>query len=503
VNVPLDYDRPHGASTSLALARVPAAAGADKVGSVFVNPGGPGGSGVDFVRLGFGESLAAQLLGRFDVIGFDPRGVSQSDPIQCFDSSEAQGEYFDAAPYIFPQNLGEEAQYFEVYSGLADQCLNREQPITAHMSTADVARDLDLLRRAVGDEALSYLGFSYGSFLGTTYANLFPDKVRALVIDGVLDPRLWSSGTQFISDRVATQEEFDEFLRLCDAAGSDCALSGPAGAASRYWDLADALRRSPLPFDDSFAYTYEILIADTLGAMYVPELWGGPQGFAQLFASLADAALGDEMALAQAIEVANTLAELFASEPKEYDNGGDAFYGNHCADAEYPAAMGEYGSLGSFSADGSAFGPLWWWNTATGCADWPVAADRYAGPWTATTAAPVLVVGNFFDGVTDYAGAIASSELLGGSRLLSYAGWGHTAFDRNGCVTDYVVDYLLDGALPPEGTVCPANANPFVPPAVVEATPEGAVEAFGVHVPFVGLPHSRRFAHGGRFAYGR
>ncbi len=108
------------------------------------------------------------------------------------------------------------------------------------MSTADVARDLDLLRRAVGDRKLTYLGFSYGSYLGNTYANLFPQNVRALVIDGVLDPRLWSSGWQIKSDRVATQEEFEEFLRLCDEAGPDCAFSAPEGSAARWEALADS-----------------------------------------------------------------------------------------------------------------------------------------------------------------------------------------------------------------------------------------------------------------------
>ena len=127
-----------------------------------------------------------------------------------------------------------------------------------------------------------------------------------------------------------------------------------------------------------------------------------------------------------------------------------------------PADLRGVPRVGAYAAAGSVFGPLWWWNNAP-CATWPKAPDRYAGPWTARTSAPVLVVGNYFDGVTGYDGAVASSKLLGNSRLLSYAGWGHTAFGRSGCTTDYITAYLLDGSLPPAGTVCPANPNPFVP----------------------------------------
>ena len=165
-----------------------------------------------------------------------------------------------------PSSRTERGQYrpfFDVTRGLGAECLDDERRIAEHMSTADVARDLDLLRQAVGDRKLTYLGFSYGSYLGNTYANLFPHNVRALVIDGVLDPRLWSSGWQIKSDRVATQEEFDEFLRLCDEAGPDVrvqrarGLGGALGGARR-----QPLRATPLELPDGFVYTYDLLITD-------------------------------------------------------------------------------------------------------------------------------------------------------------------------------------------------------------------------------------------------
>src|SRR4029079_18240854 len=139
-----------------------------------------------------------------------------------------------------------------------------------------------------------------------------------------------------------------------------------------------------------------------------------------------------------------------------YDNGLDSYFGNQCADTQYPSSLAAFRAIDRYAARGSRFGPYWWWFNA-GCADWPVNADRYTGPWSTSTSAAVLVVGNFFDGVTDYRGAQASARLLRNSRLLSYAGWGHTAYGTSECVTQDVNSYLLAGTLPAKGKVCPAN----------------------------------------------
>jgi pimeloyl-ACP methyl ester carboxylesterase len=479
--VPLDYDRPFGKMTFIALARVPASDPKNRVGAVFVNPGGPGGSGVEMVLGGFGVTLANLLGGRFDVVGFDPRGVGRSDPIQCFDTMDDRDAYFAPLP-VFPYRRDQERPFFDQMRSLSGVCLGRDQPITSHMSTADVVRDLDLLRQAVGDERLTFLGFSYGSYIGNTYANMFPGKVRALVIDGVLDPRLWSSGWQVTSDRVATAREFEEFLRLCDEAGPDCALGAPGGSGKRFEALAQALLKAPLVFPDGFAYSYDFLVANAASAMYAPEFWGGPDGYGAFFGSLADAVLGAPTALERAAEIRGAiLARLDAASPKRlvYDNFLDAYYGNQCADTQYPSFFPAFTVIGAWAREGSFFGPYWWWGNA-GCANWPVSPDRYAGPWVTRTSAPVLVVGNLFDGVTEYAGAVASSRLLQNSRLLTYAGWGHTAFLRSECVTGHVLAYLSDGTLPLKGTVCPANPNPFLPaPVMLRAA---------AREPMVGLP---------------
>jgi pimeloyl-ACP methyl ester carboxylesterase len=458
-DVPLDYDRPGGATTGIALARVPATA-ANRVGTVFVNPGGPGGSGVGLVLGGFGEFLHGNLEGRFDVVGFDPRGVGASEPLHCFDSADDLISFLIATP-LFPYEDAQYRPFYDHWASLAGRCLTRGETIAEHMSTADVVRDLDLLRREVGDRGLTYLGFSYGSYIGNTYANLFPRNIRALVIDGVLNPRLWSSGWQIHSDRVATQEEFDEFLRLCEEAGPQCAFADGAGTAERWEALARSVERRPIDLGGGFLYTYDFLIGDATGAMYRPEVWGGPDGYAVFLDFLADAALGDQSARAQARAVRSRLLEELAAREADYPNGLDAYFGNQCADTEYPGTFDQFRAIDRHARAGSRFGPYWWWFN-NGCTDWPVAEDRYAGPWTARTNAPVLVVGNYFDGVTDYAGAVATSRFLKNSRLLSYAGWGHTAYSRNECTRAYVNAYLLEQMLPPIGTVCPANPNPFL-----------------------------------------
>lgn len=500
--VPLDHDEPGGATTQVALAKWPATDRTRRVGTVFVNPGGPGGSGVGLVVDGFGAQLGGNLDGRFDVVGFDPRGVGASDPLRCFDSTADLERFFAGVP-AFPYRIGQYRPFYDRYASLAQECLDDrdDRRIARHMSTADVARDLDLLRRAVGDDALSYLGFSYGSYLGNTYANLFPDRVRALVIDGVLDPGLWASGQHIRLDRTSTRSVFREFLRLCDAARSQCAFWTPTGSSPRWQALADRLRRTPVALptdgetnDEPADYTYDLLVADANGAMYAPEVWGGPEGFAAFLDLVADAALGDAAAARRVAAVRELLLDRLdpagdsgsgagsAADEADYDNGFDAYYGNQCADTQYPRSFLSWLAVDVYAAAGSRWGPLWWWGNA-GCARWPVAADRYTGPWTAHTSAPVLVVGNYFDNATDYAGAVASDRLLRNSRLLSYAGWGHTAYGRSACVTGHVDSYLLRGALPARGTVCPANPNPFLP---------SAARSPAAGQPLVGLPGAAR-----------
>src|SRR5689334_11777519 len=252
LQVPLDYDQPNGTTISLAVVKLPATDPAHRIGSLLLNPGGPGGSGVDYTVFAGPELYTPEVRARFDLVGFDPRGIARSTALRCFGTTNQAVSVF--APFPFPMTRDELSQWIAADGRLVSACDQRGGRIADHMATADVARDMDSLRAALGDAKLTYAGVSYGSYLGVTYANMFQDKVRALVVDGVLDPIAWSTGrggeastlpfsTRLRSD-VGAQATLDEFFRLCDAGGSRCAFAG--GAAARYAALAQRLAQQPV-----------------------------------------------------------------------------------------------------------------------------------------------------------------------------------------------------------------------------------------------------------------
>jgi len=482
VPVPLDYDRPRGPSISLALVRLPATDQAHRVGSLFVNPGGPGGSGVDFV-LEAGQLLSAAVDGRFDIVGFDPRGIFGSTPLLCFDNLDDALAVLP--PFPFPVGRQEEAQQRTADRSLAAACRRNAGPIIDHMSTADVVRDLDLLRAAVGDRGLNYLGFSYGSMIGTTYANLFPDRVRAVAIDGVLDPVAWTTGrpgqqdlpfsTRLRSDQGA-MATLGQFFALCDGAATDTdpatACSFGPGSRARFAALAAQLRGHPaeltLPDGTVLEVSYADLIAITLGALYSPVVW--PE-LADLLVALEESAPARVESAREALAAGLGLRPA-GGEPQPYPNVVEGLPGVGCSDSDNPASYAAWPrAADAAQARFGYFGPLWTWISSV-CQPWPGrAADRYTGPWTARTAEPVLVVGNFYDPATRYQGAQAVARLLPNSRLLSYAGWGHTAvFNGSTCAIRAVSRYLLTTAVPPAGTVCRPEFDPFAPVPVQAMT---------------------------------
>jgi len=482
----LDHHQPRGEQIALALARLAASDRDHRIGSLFFNPGGPGASGIDSLAYPdpvSGAPQAGRLLydltgGRFDVVAFDPRGVARSTPLQCFDSLDEEYAWWASIPWNFPYRPEAERPFFEGWRYLARRCQGAGQSIVAHLSTADVARDLDLLRRAVGDERLTYVGFSYGSYLGETYAALFPDKVRALILDGVINPSSMAAGWSWMGNVAAADRAWAEFLRRCDEAyavdPARCLLGGPEGAAARFQALLDRLSATLEPVDGWLTYDVVVGPAAT-GALYDPVLWAD---YATWIAGMYDLAFGIPTAAGAARRVPEARAWGGAGAgPAPWDLGQQ--YGVQCADAEYPRPFPLW-SLGDALADRvSIFAPpAWWYNVA--CATWPAADDRYRGPWATTTSAPALVIGNTFDGITGVEGAVAASRLLAGSRLLTYAGWGHCAFTKSDCVDGHMAAYLLDGVLPAEGTVCPAPAgNPFLlwpypPPDAARALATGA-----------------------------
>ena len=487
--VPLDYDRPSGRQITLALARLPASDPSRRIGSLFINPGGPGGSGVDVV-LEAGQFLYSdEVRARFDLVGFDPRGIIRSTPLRCYETfDDAQADLW---PISFPVTKADERVWVRSDRAIARACAERGGPILDHMSTANVARDMDLLRRAVGDRQLTYAGYSYGSYLGATYANLFPGKVRALVVDGVLDPVAWSTGrgdqarTLPFSTRLRSAKgayaTLNEFLRLCDAGGPNCAFS--AGNPKRRFDqLAQRLLRHPVVVIDPEGIPVPIGYADmigiTLGALFDTSIWPDLADFLQaVWEQASPRAAGASL---QALR-----ARLGAGlQQEDYPNFVEGFPGVACSETHNPATVGAW-SRAARAQDRQYpyFGRLWTWVSSI-CQPWPGwDDDHFDGPWNHTTANPVLVVGNLFDPATPYHGAVTVDRLLPRSRLLTLAGWGHTSLFASSCIDSYVNTYLLSSRVPPKGTVCQPDVVPFAEAATTAKTRAAASSSKAALIP--------------------
>jgi pimeloyl-ACP methyl ester carboxylesterase len=468
VDVPLDYNAPKGEKLTLALIKLPATVRRGrKVGSLFFNPGGPGNSGVDFV-LGAGPFLPPNIREHFDVIGFDPRGIGRSSPLVCFNGPVS------VPPFFFPQNPAEEALWADFDRTMASACKANGGSVLDHMSTANVARDLDLLRQAVGDSQLNYVGYSYGSFLGITYANLFPNKIRAMVLDGVVDPIAYTTGygnegynlpvtTRLPRDEGA-QATLNEFLRLCDQAGVAQCPFGNA-AASNFDFLVDHLRTRPVqiihpifgPVDLTYDRFLETvfsalvhssgwpLLANVLNEIHATIITGSEdaairagRAFAALFAALGDIPSPDDKALA---------AQQFAV---------------MCSDSINPDNYAAWSSAGEAAeANDGVFGRLTAWQSSP-CAVWQGNdPDRYLGPFTRKSSRPILLVANRFDPLTPYEGAVQTHGLLPNSVLLTLEGWGHTSLFLSSCVDRVVSNYLLTSKIPGAGASCQQDVAPF------------------------------------------
>ncbi|TYB34636.1 alpha/beta hydrolase [Micromonospora sp. AP08] len=478
VRLPLDYDNPKGATTEVAVLRVKARDQQHKVGSLFLNPGGPGGSGTS-IALAAPYFLGDDLLDRFDIVGVDPRGVAASDNVKCFPSVKEQTRAYAGLNVAFPYTKAEEKAYVAASKAVGRGCSTTGRPLTGAASTAEVARDMDVLRRAVGDKKLSYLGFSYGTALGQYYANMFPDRFRALVVDGVLNPNAWvgqgGARNQLQETRLRSADgayrALHEILVRCAKAGAEkCALASGGDPVAAYETVAQRLRKKPLVVDDpdlgQFTVSYADFVSATLGNLYDPNGW---QYIVELTGELL--VLTDPAAAAPARAQARTEVARRAAQARQqrgydfpYDNGLETFLTVDCTDAYHPKSADAWPAL-SAREDKRApyFGRAWAWGAAP-CArnTWTVRdEDAWTGPFDRTTAAPVLVVGNYWDPATNYQGAVSSARLLPNSRLLSSDSWGHTAYGTSACVTGAVDAYLLRGTLPARGTLCTGDAQPF------------------------------------------
>jgi pimeloyl-ACP methyl ester carboxylesterase len=497
VRLPLDYDKPKGATTEIAVLRVKARDPKKRIGSLFVNPGGPGGQGTALAYQA-SDFLGDDVLDRFDIVGFDPRGIGFSDNVKCFKSTKDQTGALAGFTVPFPIGKKEETAFISSAKALGKACSTTGKKLAGGMSTAEAARDMDVLRRAAGDKKLSYLGFSYGTALGQYYANMFPDRMRAVVVDGVINPVSWvgtdKTAGQIVDDRLRSADgaykALHEILVRCAKAGTDkCSFAKFGDPVKNFDVLAKRLKAKPADLDGS-KITYADLVAGVLGLLY------DPQGYEVIDSVLSDlwqatspTSTAQQAAAAKkalAARIAERRAQVKKEEDAEqkvsardfpYDNSIEAFSGVTCTDGRHPKDANSWPKLTAASDKRAPyFGRAWGWSTVQ-CASksWTVRdEDAYTGPFNRRTSAPVLFVGNYYDPATNYNDAVSSNKLLPGSRLLSSNSWGHTAYGTSACVTNAVDGYLVRGTLPPAGKVCVGDIQPFAP------TPAPAREARGL-----------------------
>ena len=488
LRVPLDYDSPGGEHISIALLRRPADNPAARIGSVLLNPGGPGGSGVDFVALAGDVLFTPGVRASFDLIGFDPRGIARSTQLQCFATTEDQLDVLP--PMAFPVTRAEEGQWVTGLQAVSKACDRRGGAILDHMSTANVARDMDRIRLGLGESTLNFVGYSYGSMIGSTYANMFPDRVRAVVIDGVLDPVSWTTGrgdqadTLSVTGRLLSEQgayqTLQQFLSLCDAGGDTCAFS-EGDPRQRFDRLARQLLEEPAEVPDgnggTVTVTYADLVSVTLGALYSSAIW---PDLAALLADL-DGLVNPAGAGAALRNLRASLAPRATAYQQTYQQVYEGFAGPACTDSDNPGDESDWArSARRADEKWPYFGRPWHW-ISSGCASWPgVDKDRYTGPWDKKSAAPVLVVGTRYDPATRYEGAVSTARLLGRARLLTVDAWGHTSLFTSTCADNATADYLLTGKLPAPGAVCRADTVPFGSSAAASARSSSAALVHGL-----------------------
>ncbi|MFI5046551.1 MAG: alpha/beta hydrolase [Acidimicrobiia bacterium] len=436
--VPASYDDPSGPQLSIAAARVPAGDSSRRIGSLVVNPGGPGLSAID-VLTRLVAMLPASITDRFDIVAIDPRGVGRSAPVDC---NVPLDPVFDHS--FAPTTARERDALVAALQGVADACAAHDGARLTEVSSADTARDMDVLRARMGDEQLTYLGFSYGTYLGALYAALFPSHVRALVLDGPVDPSVDARASTLLQAR-GFERSLDDFLAWCSAR-DDCAFGADGDPATAYDALRARIAMAPMPVDPSAsgdrAGSVRLLNDTRLDAAVVEQLYGGRAAWPALAEALAEAARGHGDRLLAAAD------RFFGREPGGGDDGSvEAFWAVGCLDD--PTAVG----LADLQVRAQEVAPrvgAFVTNFGLACSVWPTRAlPRTVVPSFDGAAPEALVVGTTRDPATPLVGAKGLARLLGGAALVVAPGNRHTAIGSgNECVDETVARYLVSPQAP-------------------------------------------------------
>ncbi|MFJ8000184.1 alpha/beta hydrolase [Streptomyces sp. NPDC096310] len=442
MKAPLDYAKPGGPEIELAVARKKATGPGKRLGSLMVNPGGPGGSAVGYLQAYAGIGYPAPVRARYDMVAVDPRGVARSEPVECL-----SGKEMDAYAQVdqTPDDQAEVRKLTESFKKFAQGCEKRSGTVLPHVSTVEAARDMDIFRAVLGDRKLSYVGASYGTFLGATYAELFPKRTGRLVLDGAMDPSL--PARELNRDQTAGFETaFRSFAEDC-VKQADCPLGqkSAADASNRMKAFFAKVDARPVPTGGDRELTESLATTGVIAAMYDESAWP------QLREALAGAMGGDGAALL-------ALADSY------YERESDGTYANlmfansavNCLDLP-PSFTGPdevTKALPSFEQASPVFGKGLAW-AALNCTYWPVKATGAPHRIEAKGAAPIVVVGTTRDPATPYTWARSLADQLSSGTLLTYNGDGHTAYGRGSdCIDTAINTYLLEGTPPTRGKKC-------------------------------------------------
>ncbi|OBK72117.1 hydrolase [Mycobacterium sp. 1274761.0] len=443
VSVPVDYADPQGAQAQLAVIRIPASG--DRIGVLMVNPGGPGASAVDTVA-GMGAALADTDIGRrFDLVGFDPRGVGHSTPeLRC--RTDAEFDAYRREPNADYSPAGV-AHIETLYRQFAQSCADRVgKEFLASLATATTAHDMDVVRAALGENQISYLGFSYGTEIGAAYAEAYPDRVRAMVLDGAVDPSL-DPIEENLRQMAAFQTAFSDYAADC-AQLAGCPLGNdPSQFVNRYHQLVDPLAKQPARTSDPRGLSYQDAITGTVDALYSRQYWKF------LTSGLLGLARGTDPG--DLLLLADDYVKRDAN--GHYQNSQDAFYGIRCVNSQFPTDPATWAAADQRARQAA---PFLSYGSFTGsaprdiCAMWPVPAAATPHPAVSPGPGKVVVVSTTHDPATPYSSGVDLAKQMGAG-LITFDGTQHTVvFNGDACVDTAVVAFLVNGEQPPAGLRC-------------------------------------------------
>ena len=440
--VPLDYRRPRGETIELAVLKVPAAHPGSRLGSLVVDPGGPGAPATDYAEGAAtpGAVFRAPVLDAYDIVGMDPRGTGASTPVDCLSDDE-----LDA--YIAQDPDPDTAAEVDTLTGFVDEigrgCAERSGDLAAHVTTIEAARDMDVLRSALGESTLAYYGASYGTELGATYADLFPDRAGRLVLDGAVDVSL-TSREQALQQAAGFETALRAYVQDCVDEG-DCVLGDSLEAGlDRIRQLLDDIDAQPLPTDGDRELEVGNAFYGVVFPLYSKDFWPA------LTAGLEQAIDGDGTLLLR-------FSDLYSSRGADgyTDNSSEAFYAISCLDDPWSIPASEVpANLADFEQASPTFGDTFAWGL-TSCGGMQVRSTEPARDIKAAGAPPIVVIGTTRDPATPYAWAQSLADQLESGVLVSRDGDGHTGYTQgNDCVDNAVDDFFLEGTVPEDGLSC-------------------------------------------------